>query len=60
MERKIKECNGWELWLKDDDYAAICEVGEKPDYDEYSVPYLVREWNRKTGDNLTEDFFQGR
>jgi len=58
-ERKIREFAGFELWLKGDDYAAICEAGEKPDYDEYSVPYLVAGWNQKTGDNLTEDFFQG-
>ncbi len=57
-ERKVREFGGYELWLKGDDYAAICPAGGKPEYDEYSVPYLVSEWNRLTGDVLEEEFFQ--
>ena len=59
MERKVREFGGYELWLKGDDYAAICPTGGEPVYDEYSVPYLVSEWNRRTGDSLEEDFLQG-
>jgi hypothetical protein len=58
-ERKVREFAGFELWLKGDDYAAICEVGGNPDFDEYSVPYLIKEWNRKTGDKMEDDELQG-
>ena len=53
----VKESAGLRLWISGDS-AAICSVDEKPQYSEYSTPYLVREWNHRTGDNLEEDFFQ--
>lgn len=57
-ERKVREFAGFELWLKGCDYAGICRVGDTPDYGEYSIPFLTKEWNRLTGDVLEEEFFQ--
>lgn len=59
MARIVREFNGYELWLDGEDYAAICRADEKPDFEEYSVPYLTKEWNRITGDSLEDDFFRG-
>ena len=59
MTRIVREFNGYELWLDGEDFAAICRADEKPDFEEYSVPYLTEEWNRITGDSLEDDFFQG-
>lgn len=55
---KFKELNGYELWIQfspDDanhDLAAICEIGQEPDFNEYSGERLAKRWNELTGDNI--------
>ena len=54
--RKIREYADWELWIDEtSDTAGICRAGEKPDMNEYSIPYLAKEWRRHSGEDVELD-----
>lgn len=56
---KISEAGGFQLWLQktgpgeQDEKAAICRVGENPEFYDYRVSALLTEWENFSGEKLT-------